>query len=363
MFLTHIEEETHNIISFEAKTFLPLSYDNFCAARKEGFRSFKINCLTDEIRIEKDGVIESKEGHGKIEMPVNFRHTLPVYGLVKGGWLPPSFVQPPNLLADSNAIGNLEAINRGNAQPIYEQMDWWFTLPNESDLTINPLLYAMEGNQLRTPTFEELKSSFATATEIIRGKFPKAKIIEYENVHFRAAFELITSISRQNEKEIEFLIKATALVVDGISAQNLPKIEFEIIKIAQETKLDLKSLSVLTVLSCLYDNGRSGFTAARKILFKSRAEYTKTDAYNALADLNALRFFIGTLALSESNKSEPFALCTSDKALVLLWSGFNFYNIKFVKDGGARSSFLLSENLFPRLSVTQRKELAAKLSW
>ncbi len=361
MFITHIEEETHNSVSFEAKIFLPLSYADFCTARKERFRSFKIICETDSIRIESNGVVESK-GQGKIELPVDFRHPLPVYALVKGGWLPPSFVQPPNLLADSNAIGNLEAINKGNAQPIYEQLDWWFKLPNESDLTINPLLYAMEGNQLRTPTFEELKSSFATATEIIRKKFPKAKIIAYENAHFQAAFELITNISKQNEKDVEFLIKAITLVVDSVSAPNLPKIESEIIKIAQETKLDLKSLSVLTVLSCLYDDGRSGFAAAHKILFKSRSEYTKKDAYNTLADLNALRFFIGTLALSESNNSEPFSLCTSDKALVLLWSGFNFYDIRFVKDAGARSSFLLSENLFPRLSGTQRKELAAKLS-
>ena len=232
---------------------------------------------------------------------------------------------------------------------------------NESDLTINPLFYAMEGNQFKTPTFEELKSSFATAAEIIREKFPKAKIIEYEDVHFHAAFELIKSISGQNEKEIEFLIKAVPLVVTDVPALELTKIESEIIRIAQETKLDLKSLSVLTVLSRLYDNGRSGYNVAKRIL-KPNSEYTKENAYNTLADLNALRLFIGFLALSESNKYESFAFCTSDKALVLLWSGFNFYDIKFVKDVGARSSFSLSENLFPRLSQDQRIELAAKLS-
>lgn len=361
MYITHIEDGTHNTLSFEAKTFFPLSYVEFCIARGEGFKSFKISCATDSVRIEKNGVVESS-GPGRFDLPINFSRALPVYALVKGGWLPPSFVQPPNLLADSNAIGNLEAINRGNVQPLYEQLDWWFKLPNESNLTINPVLYALEGNQLRTPTFEELKSSFETATEVIMKRFPKAKIIEYKDVHFQAAFKLITSISKQNEREEEFLIKAAPLVTDGVPSQNLPKYESEIIKIAQETKLDLKSLSVLTVLSCLYDDGRSGFTAARKILFKSRSNYTRTDAYNALADLNALRFFIGLLAPSESNNSEPFALCTSDKALVLLWSGFYFYDIKFVKDAGARSSFLLSENLFPRLSETQRKELAAKLS-
>lgn len=360
MFITHIEEKTHNTISFKAKIFLPLSYDDFCNARKEKFRLLNITCLTDTVRTEKNGVVEST-GRGKIEMPVNFRHPLPVYALVKGGWLPPPFVQPPNLLADSNAIGNLEAINKGNAQPIYEQVDWWFTIPNESDISINSLFYAMEGNQFRTPTFEELKSSFATATEVIREKFPKANIIEYEDVHFQAAFELITSISGQNEKEIEFLIKAVPLIVTDVPTPELTKIESKIIRIAQEIKLDLKSLSVLTVLSRLYDNGRSGYNVAKKIL-KPSSVYTKENAYNTLADLNALRLFIGFLALSESSKSESFALCTSDKALVLLWSGFNFYDIKFVKDVGARSSFELSESLFPRLSQDERKTLATKLS-
>jgi hypothetical protein len=180
-------------------------------------------------------------------------------------------------------------------------------------------------------------------------------------VHFQAAFELIKSISGQNEKEIEFLIKAVPLIVTDVPAPDLTKTESEIIRIAQETKLDLKSLSVLTVLSRLYDNGKSGYNVAKKIL-KPSSEYTKENAYNTLANLNALRLFIGFLALSKSNKSESFAFCTSDKALVLLWSGFNFYDIKFVKDVGARSSFSLSENLFPRLSQDQRKELAAKLS-
>lgn len=358
MFIKYKEDKTNHIISFEAKQFLPLSYTDFVVARNRGFESLNITCLADSIEIENNGAVESK-GKGKIDLPIKFRQPLPIYALVRGGWLPPFFVQPSNLLTDSNAVGNLEAINKGNAQPIYGQIDWWFKLFNESNLTINPLPYAIEGNQFRTPTLQELKSSFASASDTIRAKFPKANIVQYEDEHFQIAFDLITSLSEKCKRYTEFLIKAAPLITDSVAEQNLLDVESKILKFAQETKVDLKSLPVLTTLSCLYDDGSSGFAAARRIL-KPKASYTDEQAYNALADLNALEFFIGTIALSESHES--FAFCTSDKAIVLLWSSFYFYNTKFDRDLGAVSSFVLSENLFPRLSGSQRKELAARLS-
>lgn len=359
MFIKYKEDETDLIYSFDAKRFLPLSYIDFVDARRGGFKSFKTTCEAESIQIEKNGSVESKQS-GRFELPINFHEPLPIYSLVKGGWLPPPFVKPPKLLLDSNAVGNLDAINKGNAQPIYGQVAWWFNFFNEDDLTINPLPYAMEGNQLRTPTLEEIKDSFARASEIIKEKFPSAQIIEYENEHFQTAFELISSISEQNEKDTKFLEMVVPLIKDGVPSERLSNVESEILEFAREIEIDLKSLTVLTVLSCLYDDGRSGFPAARKIL-KPSSDYTEKLVYNALADLNALRLFIGTLALSESPEYDSFAFCTSDKAIALLWSGFEFSDIKFDKDLGARSTFLLSENLFPRLTEPQRQELAIKL--
>jgi hypothetical protein len=96
-------------------------------------------------------------------------------------------------------------------------------------------------------------------------------------------------------------------------------IQEPILKQVQDLNLIPRSLSVVAVLSCLYENKNcSVFLAARGILNPS-SKYTRKDAHNALSDLRALEIFISGLGIERPG----FALCTCDLPLAALWAGLN----------------------------------------
>lgn len=355
-----IEYPTGEIVQFVPKNFDPLAYQDLLSALVKKDKTYHFNCDVDSVEVERDGekIIENKN---RASFKIAFREPLSVYALINGGWLPPPFVNPPNLLADSNVIGFLGAIARGNPLPVVQEANWWFKLVTNPKLLINPLPYAFEGNQRRTPTFEELGQAYMEATKIIKELLPHANVVEFQDEHFRADYDLLAGATERDEKDTEFLIKAAPLVADSVSAAKLLAVETEILKIARSLGLEPKSsLAVLTVLCCLYDNGQSGYPAAKRII-KPRAGYTEANAYNALADLGALRLFLGAIALSRFAEFESFAFCTFDQAIALLWCGFEFHNIEFNKTSGLNAKFVLNESLFPRLDEGRRKELTKRL--
>jgi hypothetical protein len=131
----------------------------------------------------------------------------------------------------------------------------------------------------------------------------------------------------------------------------------EIIRIAGKLGLKTHSLSVLTILACLYENADgSGFLAARRII-KPSTTYSAENAHNAIADLRALEIFI----LSHGLDREPLALCTCDRAIAALWCGLDAHGHRW-NDDVFSFTVSLSEHLFPRVTTAGREELAAALA-
>lgn len=355
-----IKNPTGEIYQFVPKSFDVLKYDDLLSALVKKDKIYHFKCNTDSVEVERDG-IKTVENKNRASFAINFREPLRVYALVDGGWLPPPFMNPPNLLADSNVIGYLAEIAKGNAVAPVQAAGWWFKLVTNPKLLINPLPYVFEGNQRRTPTFEELKQSYAAATKIIKENLPHASVVEFRDEHFHAAYDLLADLAKRDEKETEFLIKATPLVADGVPTAKLLETETEILKTARDLGVQPKSsLAVLSLLSCLYDDGRSGYATARKVI-KPRAGYNEENAYNALADLGGLRLFLGAIALSRLPEFESFAFCTFDQAIALLWCGFGFHKIEFNKSSGLDATYIFDENLFPRLDEAERKNLTTRL--
>lgn len=355
-----IRNPTGEIYQFVPTRFDVLKYGDLLSALVKKEKTYHFNCDVESVEVERDGV-KTVENKNRASFAINFHEPLRVYGLVDGGWLPPPFVNPPNLLADSNVIGYLAEIAKGNAVAPVQAAGWWFKLVTNPKLLINPLPYAFEGNQRRTPTFEEFEQSYAEATRIIKENLPHANVIEFHDEHFRAAYDLLADLAKRDEKEMEFLIEAAPLVADGVPTDKLLETESEILKIARDLGVEPKSsLAVLSLLSCLYDDGRSGYATARKVI-KPRVGYNEENAYNALADLGGLRLFLGAIALSRLPEFESFAFCTFDQAIALLWCGFEFHKIEFNQSSGMNATYVFDENLFPRLDEAGRKELTKRL--
>lgn len=352
-----VELETGEIVDAIPKHFEPLSYDDLLLKKS----SYEIKFKAESVEIENKGE-RTKHEQGEVKTLINFKQNLPIYSLVEGGWLPPPFVRPRNLFVDRNVVSNIKKITQGSSQGRIQDLEWWLKMVDNDNLIINPILYAIEGNQRRFPTLDELKKSFEEALAEIKKVFPKAKLISFTDETYPLVFTDLSRIFEHRKKEAKFLVKTAPLIFQRISNSRLSQTESEILEIAKDEGLDLKSLPVLAVLSCLYENTDGlYFHTARKII-KPKSSYSEEDAYNTLADFNALEMFVGSGALSKlATEFPPFAFSTCDKPIALFGCGLGF-NKNELRENGLNTNISINEYLFPRLSEIEREQLAERLN-
>ncbi len=224
-------------------------------------------------------------------------------------------------------------------------------------ILINPVLYAFEGCNQRTPSFGEFLSALDEGAAEIRSFFPKANLVEFEPKYYEAIYAVVTDSLQRQKAEVEFLTATAPKVVDRVRTSRLEEIESQILDAAKKLKLKVRSLCVLAMLSCLYENPNGlGFKAARRII-KPKKAYFPQMAYNAVCDLRALEFFLAGLGMQR----EPFSLCTCDKALAAFWCGLNANTANWDTNGKFGFNVSIGEQLFPRLSPHAVKELAERI--
>lgn len=244
---------------------------------------------------------------------------------------------------------------RANQGPI-TQHDWWAHVFGEFAALINPCLYAFEGKNRTPPSFEEFCRTFELVSAEVRAHLPNVRLVEYEPIHFKAAYEIITDVSDRLEREIEFLLQTVPMIIHPVVDSSLEKINLEILETARRLNVKTGSLVTVAILSCLYQRSDgSGFLAARRLV-KPKNGYSRQHAYNALSDLRAIEMFTSGLGFQR----ERFALCTCDRAMAAFWSGLN---VRFARwhNGKPTFSITLTEDLFPRLDNAARKQLACEL--
>ncbi|MEO6590314.1 MAG: hypothetical protein ABIP06_13530 [Pyrinomonadaceae bacterium] len=352
-----VEMKTGETVDVVPKQFAPLLYEDLLLKKPK----YEINFKAESIEIEKDGK-KTKHEQGDVKASIEFKQNLPIHSLVEGGWLQPPFVRPRNLLVDRNVVSNIKKITQGSSQERIQDLEWWLELVENDDLIINPILYAIEGDQRRFPTLDEFKESFEEALLEIKNVFPRAKLITFTDETYPLVFAELSRIFERRKKEAKFLIKTAPFVFQRVRDSKLSQIEAKILEIAKDEDLDLKSLPVLAILSCLYENNDGlYFQTARKII-KPKSNYTEENAYNTLADLNALEMFVGSSALSNSSKEfPPFAFTTCDKPIALFGCGLRFNENEF-GENALNTNISINEHLFPRLNEEERQKLTERLS-
>lgn len=289
-----------------------------------------------------------------LTIPINFHYDVSIYVLVPDGWLPITFINNNWLIPDRNFISSIIQIKSNRLKSNKKAIKWWLDFHKNSDLTINPLLYALEGNKQRKPTYNEFCISFDKAVQELTGYFPQSKIISYKDEKFyKAGYAILEEMTKKQSDEINFLIETAPLVATPYSDKQVKNIQDKIDKIAIKYNFIGKSFLYYLVISCLYErNDKKYFKAARKVL-KPNPNYAAIDAYNTIADVNALNMFIQTWSLFR----QPYPICTCDKGLVAFWSGLNSIKI-YSKNKKIDIEFKVNECLFPRLSLEQRQSLA-----
>ena len=330
----------------------PLGYEDIVSENTH----YPMQMSAKEGNVKINGEVLEKDR--KIDFKIQFNEDVTIYVLELGGWLPLSFANYNSILPDRNVISSIRQIKDNKLRDNTKATDWWLKFYKESDFTINPLLYAFEGQYQRFPNYTEFCKSFDEASDELKEYFPKAKIIRYPNDEiYQKVYELLIEVSEQNISEQEFLINAAPLVANRVSDKELNKTQNAIDDLAEKYGILGESLLYYLIVSCLYDpKDGSGYLPARRIL-KPKENYTKEKAYNAIADVNAITLFIQSLSLP--NLMIP--VCTCDKPLAAFWTAINPFE-RTVKNRKINIEFQFTKYLFPRLSTKETENFATNLN-
>jgi hypothetical protein len=228
--------------------------------------------------------------------------------------------------------------------------------PDSEHCVLNPVLCAMEGAGRKRPSETEFRDSFTLACAAIRQRLPRARLIEFGDESVRAVLQTLEDSHVRHLAESRFLIEACPYISDRRPYAELQRTEEAILQSARQCELDLFSLPILAVLSCLYER-RDGHEPliGRKVINPRRA-YDESRAHNALSDLRALVYLAAASGLGPAN----LAYCTRDKHLAALWCSLRFAAGRW-RANDVEIDLRLGRDLFPRLSEDEIDALFERL--
>jgi hypothetical protein len=270
-----------------------------------------------------DAVIDDEpmEGTPRLTTRINFAHSPAPYALVACGWLPMPFATPQYFLVDRNVLATLRAIRNRGPRPGDTNFCWWTQLFDGATTLFNPLLYAYEGQHRRTPTMAEFVAAYNEGLAELETAFPRAALVQYEQVHFEAAYGQLRSLGERAGRDFQFLLKTIPLVANRVPRSREKLVQAQVLQQARDLGVIRDAPVVLAVLSVLYEDTHGKRPAYGRRLLKPKINYSTEDAYNAISDLRHIEL----AALSQAVLSDrAFALCTNDRGVALFWSALEF---------------------------------------
>jgi hypothetical protein len=265
--------------------------------------------------------------------PAHFRTTLEspftsrAIGLVRGGWLP-SFLAATSpratILVDRNIVselvGRFDKGVRVGREPDF--LDLFADMP----VRINPMLYAIEGNNRAIPDPALARAQFQEVVEKLRRALPNAELMVGPQ-SMQGLLSVIDEIRAEMERKERFLLMVAARLHGPLGRKHINSRWSDVLHAADCCEIARNDIVVLAALSSVaVPNGTS---IARRVL-KIRDHYTRANAYNALADLQSLDLLIRAFGLFPD---EVIQLCTADKALALFWCGIQASGFELEDDG------------------------------
>jgi len=238
-------------------------------------------------------------------------------GLVKGGWLPSGLALQNGMIVMPDRCTITELIGRFlDGNKTRSANNDFLDLFADQYIRINPLLFALEGNQRKNPTPDVVEQQFKWACTKIKAALPRAELIPAGKKSLQGIVGIIRDTQAGMARKQDFLMRLAPKLHGNIGGRRLPVVWDEVLAVADECGVPRRSMVVLAALStAAVPNGKS---PAKKLLKLTEPHYSVELAYNALSDLRSLEVLMYQFALLPS---EQCLLCTGDKDLALFWSG------------------------------------------
>jgi hypothetical protein len=327
--------DSGQIVDFTPNSFAPLGIADLWSLKNEySGNKLSLNAIDPKI----NGITQI----GSATLRGNFKfHEQPEpFALIPGGWLPMPLASPQNFLVDRNVVDRLKKIHGINASASFTQFKFWLQLIEESAI-FNPLLYALEGNKGRKPSFSEFILSFNEGLAAIKKALPKCKTICYSTADYESAYQTLELLARRTENETKFLEIVRPILANRIKRGSESSVKSKLIKAAKDSNVQLLSITFITALSCLYDDPHGKIRSIGREVLKPH----KSMIFNALSDIRSIELaWVNQIYF----KDKYFSLATRDHGLASLWCALAPVGEKS-EVGDATFTFDLAEELFPRL--------------
>ena len=325
-------------IAFTEVDVRPRSYDELQAARLHESITIPLEMYNGRIlETNVEGVDLTKYAHITATLVSPF--TAKAIGLVRGGWLPSTLAASRSnavVLPDRNIISQI--VGRFDAGKGTGLVPDFLDLFENSPVRIDPILYALEGNRRSLPNPELAQNQLDESVEKLRKALPAATIIVGPDSLTRL-LGMIEDIRPSMDRKQQFLMRLAPKLASQVARRDMDARWDEVLETAADCGVPRGALVVLAVLSGVIN---SDANAARRLL-KFKAAYGPEDAYNALADLNALEVLLYRITLYPKMQTQ---LCTGDRNLALFWAGIGADD--FERDGkGMRCTFTPHPAILP----------------
>lgn len=279
----------------------------------------------------------------EISFTVTPKEPLTAFVLAVGGFFP-LFAYSGLLLLDRNIISNAEGITSQKNHNDLKANSWWFDFINNPSCILSPVISASEWVKT-TPNYDQFVKEFGRCQSVLHKAFPAAKVIDFNEVAFKGAYELMLEITQYYEQEISFLKQIVPLILEPKKMNELKAAEKQIFTYYKSNGLKNSWLLLLACLSCLYECPRSKNKSLGRGILKPKQNYRSHAAHNALWDIYSLQLIIH----AKSQLNTDIGFCTCDKGLVRFWLALKINNT-ISEENKTRINFELGRDLFQRLN-------------
>jgi hypothetical protein len=193
----------------------------------------------------------------------------------------------------------------------------------DQPVRINPLLFVLEGNARQNPTAAIARQQLDEGIAKLRSALPAAILIAADEGGLKGALGLVHDSNPGMMRGQDFLLRLNPKLMSPIGKKDIQSNWDNVLVTAKNCGIPKRSLVVIAALSAvIMPNGSS----PAKRLLKFDRNYTRGDAYNALADLRSLQILMYLFAMYPDQR---LMLCTADKDLALFWVGLRARDFAF----------------------------------
>ncbi len=292
-----------------------------------------------------------------LKMNIEFHQPVTAYALLSDGWLPFCFAPASTVLVDRNIVATAKSIASESERADIAANKWWFNFLNNQNYTLHPILAALEGRNRQAPTYDEFVLEFQNASEALSEVFPNARLMDFEEKHYRAGYAIAEDLKERYESDIHFLLSASKHLLTALPENKLGEVEEILFSISKGLNPKPSPFVILAAVSCLYEDPKNPELNIGRNILKPKKNYSESSAHNAVSDLRALEL----LLCFQQLLGPPPVFCTRDKALVNFWIAIQHTRVTR-SEGGFEFTLRFKNSLFPRLQEEECMDLIDRLS-